>query len=120
MNKWEALKESIAHHKRNLAAENPEDVKIGPSHCALCELYNNYQNECLYNECLNCPVYENTGEIFCKDTPYEQLHEKLMLWKDNINYPEWSDFFKDMFRKAEQDEIKFLESLRLKKETENG
>jgi hypothetical protein len=37
----------------------------GENNCPLCQMFNTSSNDCV-----GCPVFEATGEPFCKDTPY--------------------------------------------------
>jgi len=55
--------------------------------CALCATYSNKVG---MNTCLECPVYMQTGEPDCMDTPYEEmlLHED---GPDHFNDPHFND-----------------------------
>lgn len=44
--------------------------------CSLCKAY-------VEDECFGCPVYDHTGYIFCRNTPYEdmwELYEKTQYY----------------------------------------
>ena len=95
-----ALRASIAHHKKNLKAKTPDQVKLGPKHCALCALFlkDDY--------CTHCPVAIKTEKPFCKDTPYRVLFDACQVWLSNKGSQS-----RAIFRDAERAEIKFLEGL---------
>jgi len=96
-----ALKASIAHHEANLKAETPEDVELGPQHCALCREY-------LRKDCKPCPVGKATGDKYCNNSPYIDLSAARWHWHWHKTDPQ----AKSAFRRAERKEIKFLKSLR--------
>lgn len=76
-----ALEASIQHWTDNIAAETPEGVKIGPEHCALCNLF-------WQENCLGCPVMARTGRSGCRDTPYGDAKNAYDDWTGNPNDPE--------------------------------
>lgn len=100
MTKSEALEASILHWQKNVAAERPEDVRMGPASCALCSLF---FDQC----CKGCPVVQYTDYYGCENTPYEQADEAFDLW-----YVTYSNADRDVFRKYAQAEVDFLISLR--------
>lgn len=101
-----ALRDSIAHHKRNLRAKTPDDVKLGIKDCALCEVFLNATgNHRLW--CIGCPVMEKTGEPLCSHTPYRTVYDRGFEWREDVT----SRNAKSAFLTAERAEIKFLESL---------
>jgi hypothetical protein len=95
----EALEASIAKWERNAEAKTPAGYKIGESDCPLCALF-------IYpDRCEGCPVFERTGERFCRDTPY--IHASaLRTW-----WSEGDDAFRNRARAAARDEVAFLKSL---------
>jgi hypothetical protein len=98
-----ALDDSIAHHERCLAEDDPNEILLGPHQCALCRLF--YRDECT-----GCPVRAQTGQDECEDSPYYEAHH---AWSDWWLEPGSSDL-KDAYRAKEQIEIDFLKSLRPK------
>lgn len=115
-----ALQASIAHHKVNLKAETPSDVRLGSTACALCELY-------VHDErCGACPVKRATGKSGCAGTPYYALADAHGDWHRAKYEAAYNRFAgaevvakrnrvvkasAALFRKTERAEIKFLESL---------
>ena len=110
-----ALEKSIEHHKQNLLAETPDDVRLGADFCALCNLFNKYDRPINNTDCIGCPVHKKTGEKYCGGTPYEESRRAFISW---YNYYECYECtgkhsqYRRKFRAAEKKEIKFLESLR--------
>lgn len=42
----------------------------GSRNCPLCRLFN--PSDCYYEKrCVECPIYQKTGEKFCENSPYE-------------------------------------------------
>lgn len=71
-----ALDASIEHWRLdNERALTPDDARIGPNHCALCELFWD-------QECDGCPVRERTGKPHCEDSPYDEIDFALARWRD--------------------------------------
>lgn len=94
----QALRESIAHHKQNLLAEKPEDVRLGRDNCALCELHGFF--------CDGCPVKE-AGFNECAGSPYDKVWRGAEYWRGSPKNKK----LRENFREAEQKEIEFLKSL---------
>lgn len=95
----EALKASIAKWERNAEAKTPAEFKIGEADCPLCELF-------IYpDRCEGCPVFEKTGERFCKGTPYINAHSAAYEWRIG------SKAAADRAHAAARDEVAFLKSL---------
>ena len=97
-----ALRESIAHWERNVAAETPEDVRLGAENCACCAAF--YDN--IESDCIGCPVNEATGEEWCIGTPYDAAALALKQW-DRLR----TDATRDAWRVAAQAMLDFLRSL---------
>lgn len=104
----QALKDSIAHWKDNLAAETPGDVNISRKDCALCDLFWGLG-------CRGCPVPEKTGSKRCKQSPYYDAVYDFMDWDYQPYFysvpAEASINFRNHFRNSCRAEIAFLESL---------
>jgi hypothetical protein len=103
----EALDASIAKWEKNASVLCSNKVLIGAEDCPLCLLFNNDETdegEC----CIGCPVYEKTGKVGCKDTPY---------YLAQIAFVDWSILDKnedyELFITAARDEVTFLKSLRV-------
>lgn len=96
-----ALEASIEKWERNACADHPDDVKLGPEYCPLCQLF-------WEDDCESCPIAAHTGQIFCKDTPYERADIVAYRWED---YPD-SENLREAFREAAEEEVAFLKSLR--------
>lgn len=95
----EALKASIAKWERNAEATDPFEYKISEKNCPLCELFIHP------GRCWGCPVFDRTGERFCKETPYILA---------NLARFDWCDGAKgaiDRAHAAARDEAAFLKSL---------
>lgn len=67
--KWEANAETArtsfsdgSKVKRGPHAQ-PGVIGVGPDDCPLCEMF-------VDDACEGCPVFEETGEIYCESTPY--------------------------------------------------
>lgn len=95
-----ALEESIAHWRKNAAAVNPEDVKMGASSCALCDLFYD-------KSCEGCPVVERTKQQLCANTPYHLASYAFGFWRRRDEKED-----KEIFLDAAQKELDFLISLR--------
>lgn len=87
--KWEAILKGTGGDK-------------GPKNCPLCKMYF-YK----YDVCRGCPVMEQTGQPFCRHTPYSS-------WQDNLQKGEPFPYMADSsYRKAlARDEVRFLKRLR--------
>lgn len=97
-----ALRESIAHWERNVAAETPEDVRLGAENCACCAaVYDNIESDCI-----GCPIHEKTGKSYCVGTPYEKADVAFFSWLHKN-----TDATRDAWRVAAQAELDFLRSL---------
>jgi hypothetical protein len=93
-----ALKKSIANWEKNVKdATNGAILKLGPSQCPLCCKFLT-----LDAKCIGCPVYEKTGQIFCKGTPYIEAHF--------YNTFDTNTRGQDLIRECEK-EVEFLKSL---------
>lgn len=57
-----ALKDSIDGKWKGIRHEGKEDK--GHRDCRLCALFND-------EDCQGCPIFELTGSLFCRQTPYE-------------------------------------------------
>ena len=95
-----ALKASIRHWKKNIAAKTPDDANIGSKNCALCQAF-------FRNECFGCPVSASTRRFACRGTPYVNAARAGIDW---FYYPD-STKARDAWRKAAQAELDFLRSL---------
>lgn len=93
----EALKDSIAKWKKNCEVKSLDNVLLGSSTCPLCNLFNPSGDLYYEDKCVGCPVYENTGTMYCNNTPYEQIED------DDVDF--------DTFIELAHEEVKFLESL---------
>ena len=101
-----ALKESIAHWERNVAADTLEDVRLGPGYCSLCGIF----KRSFF--CLGCPVSNETHLHNCLGTPYASVADAYILWRDAINCgDECGNSYRDAWRLAAQRELDFLRSL---------
>jgi len=98
-----ALKLSIKHWEENLSHAKDNDldkINIGTTYCALCVLY-------FKKICFGCPVFNVTGMIDCKGSPYIAVVELIKYNKS------------DGMVKACSDEVEFLKSLLPERDT-NG
>ena len=100
-----ALEKSIIHWEEVIIEDNPNAIELGHNACALCEMF-------WHEDCEGCPVKENTGMIFCRNTPHEDARLAVDLWE-----AEPTEQGKKAFRKAAVVELDFLKSLR---ETEDA
>ena len=107
------LRDSVDHWE-----ENVERVKRGDlpdtrsSECALCREYNWGDRHCE-----GCPVYEHTGWLYCRSTPFQRVEAWRCL---AIDAPaSESDSIWDNLLRACQDELKLLNKL-LEEENPNG
>ena len=97
-----ALRESIAHWERNVAAETPEEAAIGPDDCACCNQFRSIHG----GNCAGCPISEATGDGWCIGTPYDAAALALEQW-DRLR----TDATRDAWRVAAQAMLDFLRSL---------
>ena len=95
----EALEASIKHWEENVAAKTVHDVLIGARSCALCVRF-------ISQGCIGCPVFKTTGEVACRETPYDAAHGALERWR--IRQTAQAE---RKFRQAAQAELDFLRSL---------
>ena len=75
----QALEESIEHWEKNTTCDI-DDASVGAGNCALCLIFFYDENKRYLPEqklCKGCPVYEKTGEKFCKGTPYLEARAVL-------------------------------------------
>lgn len=98
-----ALQHSIEKWKANARAKSVENVRTTPSDCALCGLFYEYG-------CRDCPVAEKTQKQYCMETPYETADAALTEWYRNQNTAVAKEY-RNKFRLAAMEEVKFLESL---------
>ena len=102
----QALEDSIEHWRRNVEAEAPGDVSIGPENCALCNAFR--IEEYFEAPCDGCPVAAKTGAPCCRGTPYVSVENVLSDWKGAPA----STWMRDAWRALAAAELAFLESLR--------
>ena len=96
-----ALRKCIRHWKEdNVGEEHRGNIDLGPTNCALCELY----TEGALRGCEDCPVCHKTGAECCVDSPYTKVSDLMAGWRNTRKKP------KD-FEKAVAAEIAFLEGL---------
>ena len=98
-----ALEDSIAHWEAMLKDVPSLDQKPIASECALCLLFASEWNEELTEDCKGCPVFEATGKTDCSGTPYFRA------------YKAWVKGEGSAWKKAAQEELDFLKSLRVTK-----
>ena len=104
-----ALEKSIEHHKQNLLAKTPDDVRLGCKACALCKLYRYIPGNPF---CKGCPVAERADRALCYNTPYTELDNANDDWCNHWRETGKHGQYRRKFRAAEKKEIKFLEGLR--------
>jgi hypothetical protein len=97
----EALNASIAKWERNAEAENRFEYRTGESDCPLCALF------IFPGHCEGCPVFQKTGERFCRFTPYMDASYARIMWGDTPG----SSAARDRAHAAARDEVAFLKSL---------
>jgi hypothetical protein len=75
--KRRACLESWRHWDQIARMESPDRAFIGMNSCELCALYNGHRTWHVHLEdsCLSCPVYEKSGRVGCKGTPYDEFAE---------------------------------------------
>lgn len=96
-----ALKKSIKHWERNIAAETHSEVSIGAADCPLCLEFIDH-NPC--HPCVGCPVMKKTGRPRCFSTPYYLARDVYWSWRDG-------SLTREAWRAEAQDELDFLKSL---------
>jgi hypothetical protein len=103
-----ALKASIRHWRENTAARRPEDVLLGPDHCALCRAFwvPFEYGPARKKTCDGCPVMARTGYTGCHGTPYEAAEDAHTAW-----YVTEGHYERDGWREVAQAELDFLISL---------
>ena len=89
------LEQSIEHWQHNAAVTSLKHASVRGSDCALC-------NACGW-DCRGCPIGE-AGYLGCEGTPYYVAREHFRL----------NDL--DAFKKAAQEEVDFLVSLKENKQ----
>jgi hypothetical protein len=93
----DALEESIRVWRENVQAEWWLQVKMGPTHCALCREYRTVDG------CGECPVKAATGENGCLGSPYYEAVGQIRGPRSAVSA---------YAREKLQDELTFLEGLR--------
>ena len=96
-----ALRESIKHWEENVAAQDPKEVGVLASDCALCIKFFDF------GACNGCPVAKRTGLARCNGTPFEEAFDAEAYWWKNPSSAE----AKATFKSAAQAELDFLKSL---------
>lgn len=105
------LEESINAHKENLSKEDPYSFSLGPHRCPLCKVF--WRNPGGSGVvCTGCPIAEFTGQNACEDTPYYDLEDAFNSWANANLHGGETESLKSDFRKAEENEIAFLEEVR--------
>lgn len=105
---YKALEESIKHWEDNLKFETSGDLSIGAADCSLCGSFNREDID-EEDHCKGCPVYLNTSEVYCSGTP----HSKVYNLRNKLSATEYElNKLKEETRKAVQEELDFLKSLR--------
>lgn len=99
----QALEESIAHWRRNVEAETPDQTSVYSRDCALCRLF--FLAKRIDGKCTGCPVFAVTKLKFCAGSPYQRANKARSMWWGNIEK-------RDAWRDAARAELSFLESLR--------
>ena len=101
-----AIKESIEHWKEEQAKTDPHQIHIAGENCPLCVAFFSLARE--WNQCCGaCPVFLDTGETECDETPYYKARSAWNLWKED---PDDSRLKQQWIDEA-QKEIDYLESL---------
>ena len=98
-----ALKESIAHWERNVAAETISEASIGPDECALCHLFNNTDIP-VDKDCIGCPVRDKTKRRYCERSPYLRANDSFRAWERSPDCPR----AQATWHQAAQRELDFL------------
>ena len=71
--KWKDIIDSL--QKIQHAWEFNENLERGAENCALCEEFSEVRE--VFSDCRRCPVYKETGEHNCLNTPYYEFREAL-------------------------------------------
>jgi hypothetical protein len=100
-----ALLASIAKWEDNTKITHISEAEIWGDTCALCKeaTKRNFLDEDK-DFCTSCPVYERTGHVNCKETPWEEIPAIVGDVK-SLSAP------LSVFHCAAQDEVDFLKSL---------
>lgn len=101
----DALEASIKHWQEIAEVSTPDQVKIGPYDCALCQMFNIYDDEFDEENCIDCPVNHSTGKRYCNGSPFEKVWQTSQSWIAGKTTVE-------DFRVAAKAELDFLISLR--------
>lgn len=64
---YRALQGSISKWKRIVDGVGRDD---GCYNCPLCHLFHSTVNETVMDDCVGCPVWEATGDVYCFATPH--------------------------------------------------
>ena len=100
----EALRESIKHWERLSTGKRRPSENVGRCDCSLCSLFN--REDIPYQfKCLDCPVYQHTGQMFCEGTPFIRAQEIA----EDCEKDEPLDTAE--FKEAAAEELEFLKSL---------
>ena len=70
----------ISHWERMAACVSSAGMREeghGPEACAFCLKYNNEVTERAQENCVGCPIFEDTGKPYCQDTPYTDFATTL-------------------------------------------
>jgi hypothetical protein len=95
-----ALEESIAKWEQNVEYAKISEfdkIQISWKDCPLCSLYYNQEDNCV-----GCPVYNNTGRRRCLNTPYHDVVSYIKTTRTCSAH---------IITKACQAEVDFLKSL---------
>lgn len=111
----EALKASIAHHKR-VRDDRHGDEQLGINNCALCQMYHRvttgFSCERVIDEVSEmCPVKERTGRTHCQGSPYYPYESGEYGDPDLEECRLYKDISDERFTEMMDKEIDFLENL---------
>lgn len=103
-----ALKESIAHWERIATGNRKPGELVGREWCDLCSVFNAPIQK-MVERCIGCPVYEKTGDWFCRGTPWVSIEEAIDTQRGEQETADWLDTpeARDLAAK----ELAFLKSL---------
>lgn len=96
----EALKGSIKKHENILAGIGTDK---GPKNCPLCKLF-------WEHNCGECPIFTETGEMYCEETPYEAWQAHIHDNHD-MDYINGDGIYCPECRRLVELEVEFLKSL---------
>jgi hypothetical protein len=114
----DALNKSIEHWEENVRNSTIENfingVEIGPDACECCEQW-------IHEGCIGCPIQEVSGDMCCRNTPYEEawkLH--YYIWDNHVYDDEsFSEVLSgtakadiEKFKAAAQKQLDFLRDIR--------